>query len=246
MDELRSYVHTLTHDIHDGDRAYELLRAIGENADAINAKNLGKMFGHVQDVLTDHFCLAITKLFERPSDQYSIRSVSTTLNLLETKAATIPIALSPWTYDAVARIGIERSDLEGKSDEDVTRLLISVYRQVLPTTKNTAGALVGALKAWRTRRNKDVAHNEAVPPESFPTTTWSDSRALLNFAKQFVGTLGTAYLSMGFEGKVGDKFEYLLTTDAEMDGMAMRRLLTMAGIASPPPWLSSDAEKGGA
>jgi hypothetical protein len=68
--------------IYDADTAYAISRAIGENAEAVNGRNLGIMLGYVQNVLAAHLCLSLTKIFERQKHN-AIRSIWTTLNFLE-------------------------------------------------------------------------------------------------------------------------------------------------------------------
>jgi hypothetical protein len=75
--ELTNYTRALAHMIYDADTAYEIWQAIRENGDALNQRNLGTLFGHLQSVLAAQFCLSLTKLIERPSKtpRYPIRSL---------------------------------------------------------------------------------------------------------------------------------------------------------------------------
>jgi hypothetical protein len=148
-----------------------------------------------------------------------------------------PIAVVSQREACAALIGLGKpeSDVQGKSGPDLTAMLVSTYKQVLPGKENVASSLSDALQTWQRWRDKQVAHDEAVSIEHFPVATWTDSHALLDFGKRFVGMVGSVYLSTAYQAKVGDVDEYLLTTDAKMNGMAMRRLLRMAGLA-PDLW----------
>jgi hypothetical protein len=228
-EELEEYVRALATHVLMADRAYAVLRVIGENARRINEQNLGNLFGYFQIVLADHFGLALTKLFERGSSRNRVRSLPTVLDLLERHAETLNVSAGPRLWASLQALGTV--PVRSQSCAAVTGTIIETYRRVMPdAVKSDTCGLSLALKAWRARRDKRTAHDEAVSTTELPSTTWGESQRLLDFAKEFVGTVGWTYLSTAYVGKFGDDDVYLLAVDAERDAMALRRLFVAANI----------------
>jgi AbiU2 len=226
--KLKEYVNGLAGQVLSADRAHAILRAIGENAQALNAQNFGNLFGYLQGVLADHLGLAITKIFERASTQYEVRSIASTLAVLEEVASSVPILGRQRLLQALASHGVDSAALKYANDEELTRVVVSTYRSLLPdSSKAKACALSAALHSWRTHRDKRVAHDEVTPSNSLPTITWGESQKLLDVAKEFIGVIGWGYLSTAY---IMNENRFILTTDAERDGVALDRLLVMAGL----------------
>jgi|SRR5215211_1539699 hypothetical protein len=83
----------------------------------------------------------------------------------------------------------------------------------------------------RPYRDKVIAHNEAIKKSALQQPTWGGAISLVNYAKDFVSTIGFGYLSTHFEQGSGD---YYLTYDAQRTSRSLRRLLEATNISAEP------------
>jgi hypothetical protein len=199
---------------------------VGENADAINGANMGDLFGSIQHVLSDHVVLAVTKLFERP--RRKIWSFPSLLMKMEKRSDVLQICERPGTFDYLRMLGHVDGVPGDLSDSQLTRLLVGVMRAQQPTLDREAlepHDLI--LEALRQQRDKVIAHSEAIEEGALLTARWGEIDSLLNTAKLHLGLIGRAYLRTAY---MDDSRDYLLTSDAERAGQAMRRLLTKADL----------------
>lgn len=215
-------------DIFKAERAYALLKTIGTNADAINAskKNLGELFGVVQDIAQTEVLIAVARLFDPPSKKYPTRCLRALLDDLDAKAEALPPIVEKWNLaKELTRLAMDPADVarvQSESDVDVTRLIVGFLRERMEQPN-----IVDAVKRVRTLRDKRIAHNEDAHGINGPT--WKAVLELLTFAKEVVGLVGWAYMSTVYmhDGR------YFLSSDAERPSRAMRRLLDYLDILEP-------------
>ncbi len=215
-------------DIFKSDQCISLLDEIGTNSEVLNREGFGDLFGNLQGYLSEQVILAITKIFERPSDRYPTRSIPSALKILDEYAEAIPIAEPRILQKRLLELGADKQSLEKKSDSELTRLLVVLLRKAMPSVSaDDPSKLSEPMNALRIARDKKIAHHEAVATESMERTTWGKIKPLLEFAKKTVGIIGIAYLSTAYEVDDG---EYLLTGDAKRAGRALYRLLKKAKL----------------
>lgn len=198
---------------------------IGAHADACNAAGYGELLGTLQDILAERYTLSMCKIFER-SNQHPTRSLPVVLDLLELEADALEVR------DARA---IERSlsrfdpDAESPGEgPDLTRAFARAVRRSMPDAKNGDDALSKTLRSLQTLRHKYVAHSEhGFDPASVHHATWPDGFQLLILVKRIVIAIGPGYLGT-FYGN--DVQEFPIETDAGRVRVALRRLLTSAGV----------------
>jgi hypothetical protein len=87
---------------------------------------------------------------------------------------------------------------------------------------------IGVLDVLRQSRDKVIAHNESVEKAALQMPTWGEATSLVNYAKDFVTTIGFGYLSIAF-GRGSDDFR--LTNDARRTSNSLRRLLKEASLS---------------
>ena len=94
------------------------------------------------------------------------------------------------------------------SDQDITKRIVRHYRETMPSLDTVSGFDLGrTLNALKTNRDKRVAHSEAIGALELPKTTWDDAHKLLQWVKDFIATIGWAYLSVAYTDDSGN---YLL------------------------------------
>ena len=216
-------------EIFQADRAWSIYETIGRHSKDINDKNFGDVFASTQGAFLDQLTLSLTKLFEPANRRYEILSVPTLLDIVAANAEHLVILQD---IELVKRFGFSKLQcpvIDANISLDVVRRLESL----LPRREDTeACELSRSLTIHKTRRDKSVAHPEAVDPATLPATTWEDTRRLLDVAKQTVGVVGFTYASLAL---VVDDGSYILTSDAQRGGRALTRLFRNAGIAPNEP-----------
>lgn len=215
-------------DIFKAERAYAVLKTIGENAGAINAseRNFGEVFGVLQGHAQTEALIAVARLYDRPSKRYPTRCLHALLDELEAKADDLPPIIEKYNLaKELARQGMSVDKValvNSAPDADVTRAMIAFLRMRLDEAD-----VVEAIERVRNVRDKRIAHNEAAHEVAGPT--WNAALLLLARAKEIVGVVGWAYLSTVYvhEGR------YSLSSDAQRSGSAMRRVLEGLEIIEP-------------
>jgi AbiU2 len=197
------------------DRAFALAKEIGKHAREINAANFGELFGSFQIVLSDRQTLAATKLLDQPK-KYATRSIPGTLDLLECHASLWRIRDREKIYQALTQGGRDTSQLDQLRDDELTHFLVDHFRSTLPNAD-----------ALQQSRDKQIAHNEAIEQSALQSPTWGEALTLINYAKDFLTTIGYGFLGK-FYGS--DRSDYLLTNEIKRTVDDLRRLLTYAGI----------------
>lgn len=210
------------------DRAISVVEAMGEGVDGINGANLGDLFGTVRDALVDSALLSVAKIFERATPRYPLWNLRSLLTEIHAKADDLNVLDRPRaiafldTHTPPSSIGSAAPDVA------VTRALVEAMLAQLPDERATIVRPHDiALDALRQQRDKVIAHNEALDRGALLSATWQDLQALLGLAKEQLGLVGWVFLSTVY---VTDDGHYVLADDAARCGMAMRRLLTKAGL----------------
>jgi hypothetical protein len=196
------------------DYAFRLAEEIGKHAQQINETSFGELFGFLQLMLSDRQTLEVAKLLY-PAKIYPTRSIPGTLDILEREAArNIPHRQK--LIDTLVQGGANASHLNQLSNEDLTHAVVDHYR----TTLAAAPRLVQ-------HRNKVIAHNEDIPRSALTTPTWGEALDVVNYAKDFVITIGLGYLNLLFGT---DHSDYLSEDAAKRPSTALRRLVREARI----------------
>jgi hypothetical protein len=204
------------------DEAYALAEEMGKYVDQINAAGFGSLFATLQTVLSDRQTLSVTKMFDPPSRKYPTRSIPATLGLLEAHAELWEVPQWRKLHQTLIGGGVDSAYVEQLSNVELTHAIVAHYRATLAN-------LSLPLEALRQSRNKIIAHNEAVERSTLQRPTWGGALSLVNYAKDFVSTIGFGYLNTVFG--LGSQ-DYFLTTQARRTSLALRRLLEAANIST--------------
>lgn len=213
------------------DRAISIVRAAGEGIDGINAANLGELFSSLHDALIDTVILAVAKIFERPTRRYPLWSLPSLLAEIETGAERLAIMDKPRAVSFLRELDPKCILDISAPDRDLTRALVAAMRGQLPDPESTEIRPQDlALDGLRQQRDKVIAHNEALDRGTLLSSSWQDVNGLLDLAKVHIGIVGWVFLNTVY---MTDDRAYPLADDAARSGMAMRRLLTKAGLRAP-------------
>ena len=133
--QLRDYLlNGVAADILRAERAYYLVEAIGRHADRINAANFGQLFGPLQEILSEHQTLAITKIFERHSNRNRVRTIPAVLRLLETHADKWSIPQRSVLHELLVSEGHSEQIISSWSGAMLTHAIVQHFRSSLPSS----------------------------------------------------------------------------------------------------------------
>jgi hypothetical protein len=206
-------------EIYLADQAYALAEEIGKHAEQINAAGFADLFFSLQIMLSDRQTLAATKLLDAERNKYLIRSIPGTLNLLERHATLWRIPERRRLYQALTQGAGSgtTTHLERLGNDELTYKVVEHFRGKLPESE-----------PLQEIRDKRIAHNEAIEPSDLQPVTWGQAIASINFAKNFLTTIGYGYLNIAFDPGCSD---YYFLDQAKRPSVDLRRLLNAADIS---------------
>jgi hypothetical protein len=225
-DELKEHLEAIVSDILAADQCYFLMITIGQNAEAVNARSFGDLFGFQQNALLSTFTLSVARLFELPPRRYRIRGIPATLSFLEENKDDISIDNRQMLTGYIGLAGVERL-----TDAQLTDVAVKEIRSRLPHVEGTP--LVDVLDAIRFRRDKLIAHNEIVQSDQMPELTFRQARQALDLARLIVAALG-GYFNISYMLEDQNGRFYVMERDAQRVAVALQRLFEDAGLAGRP------------
>lgn len=221
--------HGLQADIFAAEESLALVREIGVHADAINKAmyGFGHLFGRLQQSSTEIAILAVNRIYDQPKG-YPLRSIRSAIQLLEKYSSTLKLIYRSDVESRLLKFGHSETTIRNLSDAKLTELLANEYKTNLPAP--VCGDPSG-LDALKFRRDKQLAHPEAINAEADPAINYGQIYGLLILPKDFVTVIGRSYLNIVYKFDDG---EYFLTKDAEGIVRPLNRLLKRSGIIDGP------------
>lgn len=198
---------------------------IGTNMDALNRSPYRTLFGHLQLVEADNIVLNLAKMFDPPPRKYPTRSIPGVLRYLKDNADTLPISSRERIHSWLAERRIDVSKYERFSDSDLTRFFADEFQRYID---DSAAPLNRSLERIRFRRDKEVAHNEAVVSEERIQVAWADLRLVLRETQAFAGIVGPSYFDFHFEASDGT---YMLERFDHDSAKQLQRALDRCGLS---------------
>lgn len=218
-------LHGLAADIFIADRAYSMFKTIGESSNELSKRNnYGEFFGSAQAAFKDQFLLAISRIFDSPSKRNETRCLKGVLQFLEHNSNRLPRIVERYNLILVMeRIGFNNQAIDlakqGNKDNELTLAITNHFNSLLESPHNKK--LILRLKELRDKR---LAHNELIKnelTESLDVITFKDLFSLVEIAKELIGIIGWAYMSMMFV----HAGVYHLTDDAHRPNRSLIRLI---------------------
>lgn len=221
---LEKFNRAVTDQIAIADRALSVADAIADTAP--EDRHFGGLLYHLMTTQADVVVLALSRLFDPPPRRFPTRCIPGFLKLLEEHAAHVTV----YRRDEIEQFLTTRSPGSGPAtltDEKLTHAFVLAYESHLEEDGLTgANGPPAALSRIRTRRDKQVAHNEDWRPAVDEIVSWQDLHQILDEAKTFAGLVGPAYLDFHFAANDGT---YMLTKDSRMVGKQAERMLHAVG-----------------
>jgi len=208
-------------------QADALATEIASRRSWINNMGHGRVFSTVQLVLADELVLSVTRMFDPPHPKYPTQRIPALLQFMEKRARWLPLHSRLPLERLLAAAGASPRDLRSARDRDLTRLAAAHYRARVPDPARS-GILSTALRTLRFRRNKQIAHAQAVSPRKRARAAWNDARALLEWALTFADVIGAAYLDYYF--LASDGRTYLADRQARAATRDLASVLDRAGL----------------
>jgi len=212
-------------DIFEAEESLALVKEIGGNASAINEAKygFGNLFGRLQHLLTETAVLAVSRIYDKPKG-YPLRSLPSAIELLKKNSATLKLIHRSDVIKQLIEFRRGKAEIQDLTDKELTDLLAGEYQSRLPSSIDED---LSGLYALKFRRDKKLAHPEAISAETHPPFTYGQIEGLLALAKDFVAVIGFSYLEIVYKFDDG---EYFLSRDAEGIARPLRRLLQRANI----------------
>lgn len=201
---------------------------IAGHSEHINQENYGDLFGSLQGALLDEFSLSLTKLYERPSKRNKILSIPSAIKCLEDNAQVLEIVERTRVVRRIEPSILDGRDPQGIPDPKLTNYLVVTLRASVPSLDQADACEISqALEAHKARRDKSVAHPDAIEEYQLPRTTWEASLEALSAAKEVLGVIGWSYLRTAYSD---DEGRYFPESDATRAARALQRFLLQAGV----------------
>jgi hypothetical protein len=200
-------------EIFEAEAAIKLYEEIGKRKNDLSKNNFESLFGFLQNALLSQIILAITKIYECPSNRNKLRSIPVALNLLENYSTILKIEHREQLEQKLTLCGIEEC-LRTKSDQEITEIVVKQIQEMLPPKDKGGG-----LDRLKKLRDKRIAHSEAII--ELPEIFWREIEEPLEVAKKVVGIIGNHYLNVLYE--IDGKYE--LSYEPEQIRSALCRLL---------------------
>jgi len=197
-------------DVYEAELAKHLATFFGNNTEVLN-NEYPHLFGDLQRILTVWIFLAVARVFEEKSSRspYPIRTIPEALKLLE--GGNVFINDRPTAISALDMNESERKRLALASDSDLLKSVCQYFRTRLD-------ALSDSIKNVKEKRDKVIAHREAIDEFEVARPKWGELEDLIAFARCFYEVVG--------KGIIGRPID----SDPEMLARSFKRLLEQAGV----------------
>jgi AbiU2 len=197
-------------DVYEAKLAKQLATFFGNNAGMLNSE-YPHLFGNLQRILTVWIFLAVARVFEEknPRSPHPIRSIPEALKILE--GGNVLIKNKSRAISALNVAESERNRLALASEADFLTSICQYFRTRLE-------ALSDSIKNIKEKRDKVIAHREAIDELDVARPNWGDLEDLIALAKCFYEVVG--------EGIMGRPID----SDPEVLTRSFKRLLTQAGV----------------
>ncbi|HEV8159945.1 MAG TPA: hypothetical protein VGP58_13000 [Pyrinomonadaceae bacterium] len=197
-EKLENYLlHGLQAELHWAKEARAVAMVVGNHSQRTNNTRFRFLFGRLQEVFSERETLSVAKIFDRPNRRNPIRSISTTLDLLEEHADLWNLRERDFLENFLHKNGY--CSMSEKTDREISIAVVEVYKSNLPlATKKDSCQLSNSLDAVLQSRDKVHAHNEAVLASERTLPSWKDTKVLIDYAEDFIGTIIRCFLGIAY------------------------------------------------
>jgi hypothetical protein len=215
---LREIADGIRSDIFKSYEAINLLQMVSANAPDINDSGFDIFFGRFQSILQEQITLLLSKIFEKPSPEFPLKSIPAAEKFItENRQAFIQIESNDETVLMLLRkLGYKMA----KRGDTVTDVFCKYWQ-------NHIGEMKSARQKIEMLRSKVSAHHENVSEKLLPDISLSETLELLERAKNFLAIIDSAYLgvvSVDYEGN------YFANSESKTASLLLKNLLVKASI----------------
>jgi hypothetical protein len=148
-------LHGIAADIFIAERAYAMLKTIGELSEHVNGTDYADFFGCTQTAFKDQFMIAVARLYDKPNAKYQTRCIHGLIKYLESNSDRLPtIVEKDQLMDSMIKAGIHNASvILDIGDKEITQMIISFFERVTDQAHT---------EKLRNVRNKTLAHNELI------------------------------------------------------------------------------------
>ena len=189
----------LVEDIRQIEESLALQQQILSQADRINKAEFGPLFGRLQLILGRCAVTTAIRLFEPPDDNYPSRSIPTILNHMRFTADYLNIVDRNVIIERLIGFGHEQQQFEGIPDPWITQLIRKEFHDHLPAGGDAAAnELSQSLDTLNRLKDKFIDHCEVAQSDNEWKSCEQHIRLLLEYATDFVMTIGKGYLNQDY------------------------------------------------
>ncbi|MEW5799091.1 MAG: hypothetical protein AB1728_08800 [Bacteroidota bacterium] len=219
-DEMHYYLNNgIVQDICQARQSYALLMTVGKNGPKLGASVYVDFFQSLQTILTDHFVIHVTKLFERPNSRYDTISIPSILKFIEENADGLDVLQPSLASQHLYSLGLMNLNPLIDNTNDVTKVILEYFNTQLFLMESSP-----AYQRLKVLRDKRVAHREAIDISNSPEASFADTFELLKFAQNFAIVVGAAYTS-NIYGFINDQF--YLGEDMEKSSISLSKVFSV-------------------
>ncbi len=195
-EKLENYLlYGLQAELHWAKEARTVAIVIGNHSAVINNTRFRTLFGRLQEIFSERETLSVAKIFDRPNRISPVRSISTTLILLEENVDLWNLSERDFLEDFLLENGY--GDMSEKTNREISIAVIEVFRKTLPlSAKKDSCQLSNSLDAVLQSRDKVHAHNEAISASERTLPSWKDTQLLIDYAEDFIKTIIRGFLGV--------------------------------------------------
>lgn len=148
---------------------------IAEKSAEINKTSHRLILGRIQGILFNHLVLNISKLFDPPVSKYPVVSVPSILKYLNDNEGVLINSKLKDRFDEFFR----DKNSSNIVDDSAINSICTYYQQLIKDKQHI-------LKGIKSRRDKAIAHNEAIELDKLNTINWNDILELKRLAEEFM------------------------------------------------------------
>lgn len=219
IEELEDIIENgLVSDIFRMERAYHVHKAIGLNAETLNAYsngNFGELFGAVQGAMECEAVLAVARVYDKASTRHPTRCIRRALDLMEQEVDQLPEIVEAYnTQLHLRKFGASEDIVKSVSlgKNEFIRHYVPYIRRILDSNN-----VLTSVQRLKDLRDKRIAHNDSA---TIVGPTWEALNELTQQAQRFVGVVGWAFFSRVYV--INESYQ--LSSDAKRPARALNRL----------------------
>lgn len=160
------------------------IMVIAEKSAEINKTSHRLILGRIQGIMFNHLVLNISKLYDRPFSSYPMVSVPAILKYLNDNERALINSELRGRFDEFFR----NKDSFNIVNDSAINSICTHYQQLIDEKEHI-------LRGIKDRRDKAIAHNEAIELDKLNTIYWKDVLELKRLAEEFMECMDYSFFN---------------------------------------------------